>query len=456
VEFYVNNQLASTITSVPYVYNWDTTTIIDGIYPLKIKVYDTSLNTSEQNFLVSVDNNFNGNFERVLKVSTEGSDAIGYSIIEDDGGYTFVGHGSANIETSNTANDVFIIKLNVRGDIISQNESDIGAYDWPRDFIKADDGGYVVVGGTYPSGFNNVGNIVDAFMLKTDSMGMMEWRKIYASDHSNHQDQGVNIYRISQGYLIGGSYDSKIAMLITDLSGGIVSDWNGDYTHGIGGGPGIIMAHPSGYANAKKRNASPFMQQTSDGGYVFMGLILGRQSQGEPTTYLFKIVKLASDGRTLEWYNTYWMDGATNWIGRTGLQASNGRYVLAGTYGDLNRGTIAFLITDSSGNQLSFSTYSHQGHVNSIYETNDGGFILAGFTDQTSDGNSDVLLIKLDSNGNELWSKTYGGEYDDSAMNVKQTSDGGYIVVGYYSEAGDVSPIANFYVLRTDYDGNVE
>ena len=455
VEFYVNNQLVSTITSVPYVYNWDTTTIIDGIYPLKIKVYDTSLNTSEQIFLVSVDNNFNGNFERVLKVSTEGSDAIGYSIIEDDGGYTFVGHGSANIETSNTANDVLIIKLDVRGNIISQNKSDIGAYDFPRDFIKADDGGYVVVGGTYPSGFTSSGSIVDAFMLKTDSEGIEEWHQVHSSD--THNDQALTIHKLDGGYLIGGYYSGQYdtAMLVTDLSGGIVSDWNPDYTHAIRTGYGnhsILMTHITAYDTNKKYNFSPMMQQTNDGGYVFMGYILGRESEGEPEHYLFKIVKLASDGRTLEWHNTYWID-SSNWYGTTGLQTSGDRYVLAGRNAG---GTIAFLITDNSGNQLVFTTYGYQGNINSIYETNDGGFILAGYTDSTSDGNSDVLLIKTDSQGNELWSKTYGGEYDDSAMNVKQTSDGGYIVVGYYSEGGGGSPIANFYILRTDYNGNIE
>jgi hypothetical protein len=54
-------------------------------------------------------------------------------------------------------------------------------------------------------------------------------------------------------------------------------------------------------------------------------------------------------------------------------------------------------------------------------------------------GGCDVLVVKMNDEGDEEWSKTYGGPGDDSAMSVQQTSDGGYIVAGVtysYSVAG--------------------
>ena len=83
----------------------------------------------------------------------------------------------------------------------------------------------------------------------------------------------------------------------------------------------------------------------------------------------------------------------------------------------------------------------------SIKQTNDGGYIISGFTDSNdgdiTDGNNgenDGWIVKLDSFGNKSWDKTYGGSNGDGTRSIQQTSDGGYIVAGYTaSNNGDVS-----------------
>jgi hypothetical protein len=62
--------------------------------------------------------------------------------------------------------------------------------------------------------------------------------------------------------------------------------------------------------------------------------------------------------------------------------------------------------------------------------TTDGGFILAGFTNNIGAGDNDMYLVKVDSDGNETWSSTYGGADYEKANGVIQTSDGGYMIVG--------------------------
>ena len=83
----------------------------------------------------------------------------------------------------------------------------------------------------------------------------------------------------------------------------------------------------------------------------------------------------------------------------------------------------------------------------SIQQTSDDGYIVAGYTfsndGDVSDGNngkSDFWIIKLDGSGNKVWDKTYGGSDMEHIESIQQTSDGGYIVAGgTKSKDGDIS-----------------
>jgi hypothetical protein len=88
-----------------------------------------------------------------------------------------------------------------------------------------------------------------------------------------------------------------------------------------------------------------------------------------------------------------------------------------------------------------------------LVETVDGSFVLTGLTYSLGDPFGDVWLIKTDMNGNELWTKTYGGADYEEARCLVETDDGGFALAGYTASEGD--PFGDFWLVRTDAEGNM-
>jgi len=87
----------------------------------------------------------------------------------------------------------------------------------------------------------------------------------------------------------------------------------------------------------------------------------------------------------------------------------------------------------------------------SIHQTTDGGYIIAGITYRFFGNNDyDFWILKLDDSGVVEWEKLYGGFYSDFVYSIQQTSDGGYIVVGFEQSFCD-----GCWILKLDNMGNV-
>ena len=107
---------------------------------------------------------------------------------------------------------------------------------------------------------------------------------------------------------------------------------------------------------------------------------------------------------------------------------------------------------DSSGDILWQKTYGGTDFdwPSSVQQTADGGYIVAGGTYSFGAGKDDVWVIKLDSNGDIAWQKAYGGSASDYAMSVQQTADGKYVVAGCTSSFGNGEN--DFWLLKLDDD----
>src|SRR5262249_44188546 len=89
----------------------------------------------------------------------------------------------------------------------------------------------------------------------------------------------------------------------------------------------------------------------------------------------------------------------------------------------------------------------------SVERTTDSGYIITGFTNSFGDGGLDVYLVKTDFYGDLIWAKSYGGSDMDVGRFVRQTFDGGYVILGETRSFGNGN--SQVYLIKTDAGGNM-
>jgi len=299
-------------------------------------------------------------------------------------------------------------------------DEDIRGSDYDRGYSvqQTTDGGYIVAG---YADFYGGGND-DVYLIKTDSLGDTLWTRTFGGDGN---DQGYSVQQTDdEGYIVTGytrSYgagSSDVYLIKTNSLGDTL--WTRTF-----GGDG----NDQGYS----------VQQTDDEGYIITGYT-SSYGAGNDDVYLIKTDSL---GDTL-WTRTF--GGSLYDYGTSVQQTIDRGYIVTGSYSP--GGVDLYLIkTDSLGGTLWTRTYGKIGsaHGSSVQQTTDGGFIVAGMSEVRLNI-YDVYLIKTDSLGDTLWTRTFGGDGNDKGYSVQQTDDEGYIVTG--AGSGDV------YLIKTNSLGD--
>jgi hypothetical protein len=343
---------------------------------------------------------------------------------------------------------------------------------------QTSDGGFIITGFTNDSLAN-----YDAYLVKTDSLGDTLWTKTFGG--ANY-DNGYSVIQTNDGgFIMAGTADgigigySDFLLVKLDsigntewlkLFGGIYQEVchsvqqtsDGGYimagtATGFGAGNQdiyVVKTDTSGDVLWSKtfgggsNDLGECIRQTTDGGYI----ICGTAASFDTSNYSLYLIRTDANGDSL--WTKIIKDGINSFNGINVQQTTDGGFVITGNYYYYMPTNYNIYLTkiDSSGNLLWFRKFG--GNISEIaycvQQTMDGGFVITGGT--YSGSQADGFLIKTDTSGNLTWNKTYGGGNYDAFYSMQQTSDNGYILSGFTENFGNGS--RNIYLVKTDSSGN--
>lgn len=191
--------------------------------------------------------------------------------------------------------------------------------------------------------------------------------------------------------------------------------------------------------------------ECSDNGFIALGSTNSFGNGG----YDIYVIKTDSLGLA-QWMKTY--GGLNDDYGYGLCPAWDSGYIIVGSTSSSGNGMSDIIVIkiDRDGDSLWVRTYGDSlneiGY--SIIRVEHNSYVITGITSSTGSGGTDMYTIKIDQSGNLIWSKTYGGLFDDQAYCIDATDDGGHIIVGQTFSFGNGG--GDIYIIKTDSLGEIE
>jgi hypothetical protein len=376
-------------------------------------------------------------------------------LLTSDNYFTFIGSSSnVSTNTSSITNqniDFWMSKVNGFGKMIWEKTYGGNNNEYIQSSIKTSDDGFVMVGYTNSNKSgdkteNSRGNI-DFWIVKVDSNGQKIWDKTFGG---NNNDIASSITDTGDGgFIVAGNSDSGISGDKTESSRGSQDFW-------------IIKINSKGEKIWDKTIGGNQIDEVNSVVSDFNGnfVILGSSSSeisGDKTTPAFGnsdfwLVKIDANGRKIwdkvcggnDFEKPFGITSAKDGsIIVTGLSFSQ----ISGNKTARNKGKSDFWVlkVNSLGEILWDRTFGGDvfNFPQSIVSTTTGDVVISGtsLSDISGDkseknrGESDFWIVKIDTNGKKLWDKTLGGSKSDYPRSMSYTPDGKLLICGF-SESG--------------------
>ncbi|UCE18593.1 MAG: DJ-1/PfpI family protein, partial [Gemmatimonadota bacterium] len=340
-----------------------------------------------------------------------GPDSEGGRSVQEtgDGGFIICGY---TYSFGAGASDIYLVKTDSQGD--EQWSRTFGGPGWEYGYsvCRTNDGGYLLTGSTtsFGQGLN------DVYLIKTDSNGDELWTRTFGGPE---EDIGRSACEMSDGtYIICGYTESfgaggsDVWLIKTNSDGDTL--WTRVF-----GGHGLDVGWD--------------VRTTSDGGLIIIGANSSYSSNQD-----YFLIKTDSDGNQ-EWNDFYGNTEAFpfDW-GNAVCQTSDGGYLLNGESNVFTPLNWLVIKTDAQGNEMWRSNFGEALHDRgtSLCETDDGGYLVCGSIKSYETLRNDLRMIELDSEGNQVWAKNFGGSGSDWPSAVCKTSDGNYVITGHTDSYG--------------------
>ena len=370
---------------------------------------------------------------------------MGFSIIQtENGGYAVAGYTILDREkrkdtwraklgyielTEEKKQDFWIIKLDKNGnmewdEIFGEEMTDVA-----RSIIQTKDGGYAVVGSIW----TKYARKQDFWLIKLGENGNKEWEKTF--DKDEHDIAYSIIQTKDGGYAIAGGtgkrFWGEVNCWVIKLDAKGNMEWDNNF-----GGTGWDEVYS--------------ITQITDGSYVVTGCVWSKGA-GRGDVYVAKLDKRGN----LVWDKTF--GGSDYDEAHSIIQTEDGGYAVAGftELGGTGDKDIWVIKLDEDGNKIWDRTFggTSEDWANSIIQTREGGYAVAGWTSSMGAGKTDVWIAKLDKRGHLVWDKTFGGSENDEAHSIIQTEDGGYAVAGWTKSKGAGN--SDVWIIKLDENGNL-
>lgn len=256
----------------------------------------------------------------------------------------------------------------------------------------------------------------------------------------------------------GGTADDNAASVCQTFDGGFILA--GDTREGPGslGGYAVKVSDlgaqqwSQGYGGASY-DYLKYVEQTLDSGYFFTGYSGSYGSRRDAWA-----IKTDANGDTI-WMSVF--GGTDSDVCYSGHTTTDGGYIMGcGSYSFGPGSSDIWLIKlDANGDSVWTRFYGSLGsdQVWGIKQASDNGYIVTGTTTSYGTGSYDGYLFKTDSAGDSLWQVLCGAEYStERGLSVIQTADGGYLAGGYSDDTAHVAGGYDMYVVKTDGNGNIQ
>ncbi len=361
---------------------------------------------------------------------------IGLSICPShDGGYAIAG---STRSFGAGSNDFYFLLFDSSGQIVVNRTYGWKHQDFFRSIIPIENG-YAFVGDAWDYGPGGL----DIYMQITDNLGVIKDSFMYGT---TKRDNGFDILQANdKGFLILGhsrleNPKGDIYLLKVNKSG--EKEWQ------------------KSFAGEGNDYAFQIIRSSQDDGYVFIGSKNGFfddvHADFKTHDADIQLIKIDKNGNQI-WKKTY--GKSEHDFGYSICNAADGGYYLLGSSQSYGNGSFDMLLikTDENGNEQwvkSFGGPEYEYGKSIVVNTEGNLYLLGSSKSYGTDGSVNIYIVKTDVNGNEIWSETFGGSSNDFGEDVLAIPTGGCVITGNTNSFGEGG--SDVILIRLTTDGNID